>query len=211
MTTTLLFVRHGATAANVSRPYTLQGLRPDSELIDAGLRQAEAVAVALASVPLSRVYTSPLRRARATADAIASRHGLTPEVVEQLVEIDIGLWSGMTWEEVERRWPDEHRAFHDDGEHHGYLGGENFAQVRDRLLPVVGRLAAANDGKTAAVVGHGVTNRVLLTHWLGLPLKFSRRLPHDNCGVSVVDFHGGEAKVRTINAADHLKAVPVPA
>src|SRR5205823_3711312 len=79
-------------------------------------------------------------------------------------------------------------AFHDDAERHGYLGGETLPQVRDRVLPAIGRIVAAHPGGTVVVVGHGVVNRVLLAHWLGLPLRYSRQLPQDNAGYSVVEF-----------------------
>ena len=59
-------------------------------------------------------------------------------------------------------WPTEHRAFHEDAERHGYPGGENLAQVRDRALPAIERLAARYAGQTFVVVSHGVVNRVLL-------------------------------------------------
>ncbi len=209
--TTLILVRHGATAANLAKPYALQGARPDSELAAAGVGQAHAAAAALAALPVSAVYSSPLRRAGATAEAIAHRLGLPVEVESGLIEADTGVWSGLTWEEVERRWPAEHRAFQDDAERHGYLGGENLAEVRDRVLPAVEALAARHGGETVVLVSHGVVNRVLLAHWLGLPLRLARRLPQDNAGFSVVEFSADAAKVRTLNAAAHLARVTAAA
>jgi broad specificity phosphatase PhoE len=202
--TKLILVRHGATAANLSRPYALQGSKPDSELIAQGHDQARAAAQALAGYRLARIYCSPLKRARTTAEAIAARAAAPLEVVEGLIEADIGLWTGLTWEEIEKRWPAEYRDFHDDAETNGYLGGENLAQVRQRILPTVEALVAAHPGETIAVVGHGVVNRVLLAHWLGLPLRHARSLPQDNGGISVVEFEKGRAKVITVNAAGHL-------
>ncbi len=205
MPTTLLLLRHGATAANVSQPYTLQGSRPDSELIDAGIIQAKAAADFLASYPAVQVYCSPLKRARTTAQIIADRLEVPLEAVDGLVEADVGLWSGLTWSEIERHWPVEHRAFHDDAASHGYLGGENLTQVRDRILPIMHRVAAAHGDRTIVVVGHGVVNRVLLAHWLGLPLRQSRRLPQDNTGINAVEIRGDTAKVQTVNAVVHLR------
>jgi broad specificity phosphatase PhoE len=204
MPTTLILVRHGATAANTTRPYTLQGVRPDSELVDAGVRQAQAAGRALLAFPIRTIYSSPLRRARATAELIAAPQRLSVIVEDGLVEADVGTWSGLTWEEVEHRWPREFAAFHADAETNGYLGGENLAQVRDRVLPVVERLIAKHDDEMIAAVSHGVVNRVLLAHWLGLSLRLSRQLPQDNTGFNVIEFTGGRAKVRTVNAAGHL-------
>ena len=209
--TTLILVRHGATAANLAKPYTLQGSRPDSELVAVGVLEARAAARALAGFRAVRVYCSPLRRARATAEIIAARLGVPVEVEGGLIEADVGEWSGLTWEEVGRRWPREHAAFHDDAERHGYLGGETLPQVRDRVLPAIGRIVAAHPGGTVVVVGHGVVNRVLLAHWLGLPLRYSRQLPQDNARYSVVEFRAGAAKVRTVNVAGHTAGRPARA
>jgi broad specificity phosphatase PhoE len=205
---TLILVRHGATAANVRRPYTLQGLRPDPELIEEGVRQARAAARALEGWPVARVYSSPLRRARGTAEVIAETLGVAVEAADALAEADVGQWSGLTWAQVERGWPDQWRAFQGDPETHGYCGGENLAQVRDRALPVIEQLLAHHPGPAVLVVGHGVVHRVLLAHWLGLPLRHARQLPQDNGGISVVEFHGATAQVRTVNAVAHLRPAP---
>lgn len=202
--TRLFLVRHGSTTANLVRPYILQGLRPDPELSALGVAEARAAARALASAVIVHVYASPLKRAHATAQVIAEALGVPLTLEQTLVEADIGLWSGLTWEEVERRWPEERRAFEDDPERHGYLGGENLAQVRDRVLPRMEELAERHRGAAFAVVGHGVVNRVLLAHWSRLPLKHARRLPHDNGGINIVTWDDDTPKVRTINAIGHL-------
>ena len=68
-------------------------------------------------------------------------------------------------------------------------------------------LVRQHGGKTFLVVGHGLVNRVLLAHWLGLPLRLARRLPQDNAGLNLIEFHGLDAKVRTVNAVGHLAGV----
>jgi broad specificity phosphatase PhoE len=201
----LILVRHGATLANVQRPYRLQGLRPDPDLIEAGREQALAAALALREYPISKVYCSPLKRAVHTAKPIAGALGLEAEPHPAFLEADVGEWTALTWAEVEQRWPKEHRAFHQDAEIAGYFGGENLAQVRDRVWPSVRELRKQHEGETIAVVSHGVVNRVLLAQGLGLPLRFARRLPQDNGGFNVLDWEGDGCEVRTINATRHLE------
>ncbi|HEV3437966.1 MAG TPA: histidine phosphatase family protein [Gemmata sp.] len=211
MPTTLLLVRHGATAANVARPYMLQGAQPDSELIDVGVLQAHAAGHAIAAFPVAKVYCSPLVRARTTAEIIAARLAVPLEVDARLIEADIGDWTGLTWEEIDRRWPSEHAAFQENAAQHGYPGGENLAQVRERVLPVIERLVAVHPGETIAVVGHGVVNRVLLAHWLGIPLRQARQLPQNNAGFSIIEFLDGVARVRKVNVAEHLETAAAAA
>jgi broad specificity phosphatase PhoE len=201
---TVILARHAATAANVQHPYLLQGLLPDSELVALGYDQAQAVAAALRGYAVAKIYSSPLKRAVQTAEMIATACGAVLALEPALVEADLGAWTGLSWPEVERRWPSEYRAFHDDAERHGYLGGENLAQVRDRALPVLQRLADRHRGETVAVVSHGGVLRALLAHWIGLPLRYARRIPQDNGGFSIVEIGPSQVEVRTVNVARHL-------
>jgi broad specificity phosphatase PhoE len=198
--TVLILVRHGATYANVCRPYLLQGLRPDSELIREGEKQARSAAHALRTYPLARVYASPLKRAWKTAELIAEPHALAVETEEGVIEADIGRWSGLSWPEIERRWPDDYRAFHDDPERFGYPDGETLGQVRSRALAAIGRLSERHPGETILVVSHGVVNRVLLAHWTGMPLRRARTIPQDNGALNLVQLNGDSARVVTLNS-----------
>jgi broad specificity phosphatase PhoE len=207
--TKLFLVRHGATAANLAKPYKLLGSKPDSELAREGMEQARAAGEALLGAGANRVYCSPLKRARLSAEIMAGVLGLPVRVEPRLIEADVGLWAGLTWEEIEQRWPTEARGFHENAERNGYLGGENYAQVLERTLPVVEHLVREHEGESLVLVGHGVVNRVLLAHWLGQPLHHARGLPQDNAGINVIEFRDGRAAVLAINAKDHLVRVPV--
>ncbi len=204
VSTTLILIRHGATAANVCRPYILQGARPDGELVDAGRAQARAVGAALQPLRVRAIHTSPMRRARQTAALVREALDRPVHVADALAEADFGEWSGLTWPEVEGRWGCEVAAFRADPERHGYPGGETLAQVRDRVLPAILHIAARHAGDTVAVVAHGTVNRVLLAHWLGVPIRAARQIPQDNGGISTVEFADGSARVRTVNAVAHL-------
>jgi broad specificity phosphatase PhoE len=205
---TVILVRHGATPANLCRPYRLQGLRPDSELAPLGEAQARAAGAALRESAIAQIYCSPLHRAARTAALLAVEAGqAVPQFDDRLREADLGRWSDLTWPEVERRWPEEFRAFEEDAERHGYPEGENLAQVRDRVCPAVEDLAARHDGETIVAVTHGVVLRVLLAAWMDVPLRYARRIPQDNGAFSVVEVGRGTPKVRTINAACHLTGV----
>lgn len=205
--TVLILVRHGATRANLMQPYRLQGLRPDGRLAETGKRQADALGKTLARFPVAALYCSPLLRARQTARFIIDKRRIPKIIEKSIIEADLGEWSGCTWPEVEKRWPKEYRAFHRSPERHGYLGGENLTDVRRRVVPAVERLLSRHAGQTIVVVSHGVVNRVLLAGWLKLPLRYGRQIPQDNAAYNVIEFTDGKAKVRTVNAAEHLLAL----
>lgn len=200
----MYLIRHGATGHNVAWPSRLQGRKLDDPLSAEGRRQAERTAKLLAGAGLQAVFSSPMLRAQETAELIAARHGLPVVPVGDLIEVDVGDWEGLSWDAIERGWPDASRAFLADAGVHGYLGGENLQSVRDRVEPAFERLCQENLGRTIAVIAHNVVNRCYLTAVLGLPVSQYRVITQDNCGVSLLRFWDGKTKVVTLNAAFHL-------
>jgi len=200
----LYLVRHAATANNRARPPRLQGRRTDPPLSDEGFQQARQTGRLLAESPLAAVYSSPLLRARQTAEAIALPHGLEVEIVDDLIEVDVGDWEGRPWDEIERNDPAAYKAFMTDASVHPYLGGENLQTVLDRAAPALERLMAANLGRLVVAVAHNVVNRSYLARLMDMPLARYRLVPQDNCGVNLLRYRDGKVKVVTLNAVFHL-------
>ena len=99
---TLYLIRHGETEWNKSGRY--QG-STDVALSDMGMAQAEKVASYFKDIPLDGVITSPLQRARITAEGIAKSHGMELEIVPALQELCFGDWEGKTFSEIDQLWP----------------------------------------------------------------------------------------------------------
>lgn len=201
----LYLIRHGATANNRARPPRLQGRRTDPGLSPEGREQARAAAALLQPVRLDAVYSSPLARALETARTIAQPHGLAVETVDELVEVDVGLWEGLTWPEIENRNPDAYRAFMCDGTVNPYLGGETIAALLHARPQRLERLMAAHPGKTIAAVAHNMVNRAWLSKLLGIQLAKYRGIPQDNCGINLLRCKRGEIKAVTVNSVFHLR------
>ncbi|NUQ62463.1 MAG: histidine phosphatase family protein [Pirellulales bacterium] len=201
----MYLVRHGATENNRAKPPRLQGQGIDAALSPEGIKQARRTADFLAPCPLAAVYSSPLLRARQTAEPIAQRHGLAVQVVDDLVEVDIGQWEGMTWDEVQRQYPAEYQAFIADAGIHPYLGGETLENVRARVTPAMSRLLDENLGRAIAVVAHNVVNRAYLAHLIQMPLSLYRMLPQDNCCVNLLRHRNGRTRIVTISSTFHLE------
>jgi broad specificity phosphatase PhoE len=200
----LYLIRHGATDNNEANPPKLQGRRGDPGLSTRGREQASRTGRWLAGQEVDAVYASPLLRARQTAEEIARPCRLTVEPVDGLVEVDVGCWEGMAWEDIQVRDPEAFRLFMADASLHPYLEGENLRTVLDRAIPVMAQLMAANLGRRVAAVSHNVVNRAYLTHLLGVPLRSYRSIPQDNCGVNVIRFAQGQTKLIMINAVEQL-------
>ena len=204
----LYLVRHGATDNNRARPPRLQGRRTDPPLSDEGLGQARQTGKFLADSPLDRVYSSPLLRARQTAEAIAEPHGLAVEVVADLIEVDVGVWEGRSWEEIQGTDPEAYRGFMTDATVNPYLGGEDIETVLVRAKPAFERLMEENLGRLIAAVAHNVVNRAYLAELIGMPLARYRSIPQDNCGLTLLRYRRRRVKAVTINGVFHLDEEP---
>jgi probable phosphoglycerate mutase len=174
----LVLVRHGDT--EWSRTGRYQG-RSDRTLTAEGRAQALDVALRLKDAGISSMLTSPLRRARETADLIAERLGLgAPGVDPRLTEIDYGTWEGLTQAEVRLRWPDELRRWKRtaDPDSAAAPGGESLGQVRERLrLFLLDPMWAAHGAGDVLIVSHTGPIRVALLQAARQPLSMFRRIP----------------------------------
>ena len=202
--TILYLVRHGATPSNEEKPQRLQGAGVDGSLSPLGERQADQVANFLAAIPLDAVFSSPLKRARETAQRIASRQNLDVSIVAGIQEVSVGRWERLDWATIEREFPVEYRQFVEDSATHGYLGGESYNDVAARISPVFDQLLADNAGKRIAIVAHSVVNRTWLATLLGAPLREAKELPQDNCCINVIRYRNGHAKLLTLNSHFHI-------
>ncbi len=204
-------MRHGATAINLENPPRLQGRSPDAPLSETGWEQAQRTAKFLAPCPVSAVYTSPLLRARQTAQVIAEPHRLEPQTEEALAECDLGQWAGKTWPEIMEQDAEYYRRFIESPDVVGYRGGENLTQVLQRTAPALERIGRRHLGQTVVVVAHNIVLRTYLSHLLGLPLKQWRAIRQDNCGVNVVHYSLRKTRLITLNAVFHLHDCEPPA
>ena len=203
--TTLYLVRHGATAHNEQRPVVLQGNGVDGPLSENGRRQAAAVADFLARYPLTRVYTSPMLRARETAERIAARQiAADVETIDNLHEVDVGKWEGRTWTEIMAADRDYYERFMENSADVPYLGGETYRHVLARVQPALKMVLDRHAGESIAVVAHTVVNCVYLGSLLGLELARSRQIRQTNCCINVVRREHGETELVTMNAEFHL-------
>jgi broad specificity phosphatase PhoE len=204
----LYLVRHAATAVNLAVPARLQGRRTDPPLAPFGVRQAQATRDLLATRPIHACFCSPLRRAVETAAIIAAPHGLTPVVIAELTECDVGRWEDLSWDTIRERDPAAYERYMADPSSVPYLDGESFGDVFNRAAPVLDRLVIDHAGRVIVVVSHHVVNRTYLAHHLGLPIRLARQVSLDNCGVSVVTRESGRTAVATLNATFHLPPPP---
>lgn len=207
--TVLYLLRHGATAANISKPPVLQGRQQNPPLAPVGVRQAEVTRDLLAIRAIDQCYTSPLLRAVQTATIITAPHGIKPRVCEEIIEGDVGRWEGLDWESIRQREPQSYAKYMADPGSFGYPEGESFREVYERAAPALDKILRSHPGQTVLIVSHNIVNRTYLAVLLGLSIAQARQVKLDNCGISVVEHDKSGTVVTTVNAAFHLKGAAV--
>ena len=164
----LYFVRHGESEANVLREISNRGLKHG--LTEKGRQQAIALAEKLKTLPIRRVYSSPLLRARQTAEILSGTLGTNYEVTDALREYDCGILEGRSDEEA---WAMHYAVSTDWFTHKKWEsraeGGESFLDIKARFVPFVEGLVQAHGGLNGdiALVGHGGTFISMLPLVLG--------------------------------------------
>lgn len=181
MTSTVLLIRHAA-CDHVGR--RLAGRSPGVHLNQEGRREADALAGALARLPLEAVYSSPLERARETASALGKRLDVPVGVASGLNELDYGDWTGRSLESLadDPVW----RAYNACRSSTRIPGGESMGEVVARGAAELERIRRAHPDGMVAAVSHGDVIRALLLHALGASLDHIHRLEVAPASVSVL-------------------------
>jgi len=200
--TTMLLLRHGQTALSVDKRFSGLG---DHGLTEVGRQQAADAGQRLATAGVDVVVTSPLLRARQTAEVIAAAAGLEPVVEDGLRETDFGAWEGCTFGEVQLSWPDELAAWLSDTAV-APPDGESFDATAVRVRRARDRLLAAHGGRTLVVVSHVSPIKTLLRFALDAPPSALYRMHLDLACLSEVQWYAdGPAVVRSLNDTGHLR------
>jgi probable phosphoglycerate mutase len=181
---TLLLIRHGQTTWNVE--HRLPGQLPGVELNDTGRQQAARLADVLAVLPISAIISSPLERARDTAEILAKGRDLKVQIEPELSDTDVGRWAGQVIEQVSK----------DDPSWKAYVkdptvapeGVETFPQVQQRVVAAIERWRKQdNIGAYPAFVAHADVIKLILAHYMDLEAGRAGSLLIDNASVSIVE------------------------
>jgi probable phosphoglycerate mutase len=157
--TTIYLVRHGRTSLNAQGRF--RG-RQDLPLDDRGFVEASEAASRLAGAGVRAVYTGPLLRSLQTAEVIAWASGVELFVEQGLIDLDHGVWTGLTWEEAGRAEPEALSRFREEPRHAAAPGGESMPEVESRTLVALTWIAEHHGGEAAAAVSHEVPIRLVI-------------------------------------------------
>lgn len=193
----LYMIRHGETEWNVKRRF--QG-RSDIPLNDEGKRLARITAEAMANIPFTRVYTSPLKRAYETAMIIKGERDIPVIEDTRIIEIGFGEYEGLCCAKEGYNIPDPaFMNFFDKPEaYKPPKGAESIEELRERTADFLNEITHNKDmeNETILISTHGAALRGLLSNINNIEISdFWRGGVHKNCAVTIVDVNAGRAYI----------------
>jgi len=192
----LIFVRHAEPSDDVrGRVYG----RTDVELSPRGVEHAGEIAFFFNDTATTEIYTSPLKRALATAAPLARMLGLEPVVVDDLRELDFGELEGLTVGQAAARYPAQAHWMTAPAAAR-FPGGERVSALRERAVRAARGIADAHPGEAVAAFSHAVVIRAIVADALSMPLDMMFRLDQSFGGLTVVEWFDEVPFVRAVNA-----------
>jgi probable phosphoglycerate mutase len=194
----LLLVRHGTTDWLLLPHNRFAGRLPGISLNDTGRAEAEALGRRLAGVGVDRIASSPLERARETAEIIARHVGRPVAIDDRLIETDLGPWEGQPVETVRRRWPEAWAAWRSTPTAVPLAGLEPVTAMADRMAACARE--ALDRGGTTLLVSHQDPILALVCRLLDLHLDAMRRLDIATGSLTIFEIARRQPVLVTLNS-----------
>lgn len=201
--TKVYIVRHCEALGNINRIF--QG-HTDLDISELGKKQLDHLKKRFDSIALDRVFTSPLIRARKTAEAIIGSKLISLEIDEGLIEINGGIVEGKPFAETFGAFPELADTWENHPEDFAPENGEKMRDAYERIWDTVKAIADKNRGKTVACATHGGVTRCLNCHLLKNDISELKNIPWaDNTAVTLIEFEDDLSyTVKIFNDASHL-------
>lgn len=195
--TRIYLIRHGEVAgAGVPR----YNGHSDVALSERGEEQYHLLRERFADARITACYTSDLSRCRRGGEILGEHLGVEPIADPALRELNIGIWEGMSWAEIQESWPDEWQERLADIVNYRVTDGENLLDLEARIMPAIERIIERHLGEEVLVVAHGGANRVILLNAIGAPLSALFNIEQNFCCLNIIDyFQDGNRVVRLLN------------
>jgi broad specificity phosphatase PhoE len=193
--TVLYLVRHGAIGPAGAKSFVGQ---IDLPLSDEGVEQSKALRNWLEPVRFSHVFTSDLLRARRTCEIIADPRTHSIQSLPALREISLGQWEGITFDEIQRRFPDAYAARGRNLENWRPPGGESFGDCRARAMGALLQILDRAHGNVL-LVAHAGVNRLILCDVLGILIANLHTIGQDYGCLNIIEYANSRTRLKLLN------------
>lgn len=209
-----MIVRHGQSSYNAEK--RIQGRSDASTLTEKGREDARKVGAALSRLNFAAVYTSPLQRAKKSAEVILDCLATSPmQTSDKLMEIDLPLWEGMLLQDVRDRFSEDYLCWQQRPQEllmvvpqaEGTREHFPVKALYEQALGFWQEILPRHEGETILIVGHNGINRALISTALGISPSRYHSIQQSNCGISVLNFAGGlgqPVQLESMNQTTHL-------
>ena len=192
--TRLYLARHGEVVN-----HGVYNGQTDVDITPLGVKQMERLRELLKEKELRAVYCSDLIRTRKGADIIAQPHGLAPQAFPEFREFDFGRWQGLTYSQVQEKYPADIPNWLNNLETFRIPEGESLPDMHRRAIPLLHGLLEKHRGEEMAVVCHGALNRLILADALNLPLVHLLRIEQGYGCLNIVEYSSSWTVVKLMN------------
>ena len=206
ITTELIVVRHGETFWNSEG--LIQG-HLDTDLSPMGIRQAEAIAERLAEEKFVAIYSSDLKRAYQTAEYLAGKTGHKITADRRLRERNLGIFQGLTMDEVEQRYPGEFNLYKTGGPDYVVPDGESRRQQFERAIDCIKEISVRHNGESIVIVTHGGVLSGLFRYVLDIPIFAPTRFKLFNASINTFFIENGIWLLGCWGDVGHLRDIGV--
>ncbi len=196
----LILVRHGETVWNLEQ--RVQGVS-DIELSERGREQAKILGRCLQNEAIERIVSSPLKRAYQTAQAIGRFHAVDIEIDEDLRELDQGVFEGLTFREMRKRYASFLSRWAVDPGPLVIPGGESLVDLQQRAWPAIEQIIAVS--RNTLVVSHNFTIAVILCRLQSLRLASLRDVTVEVASKTYISVDGSRRTIFLFNDTSHLE------
>ncbi|RDJ32211.1 MAG: histidine phosphatase family protein [Crenarchaeota archaeon] len=195
--TSIIFLRHGQAKNNTER--LLAGRTEGVPLTDTGIKQAESIAGFIKEMKVDHIYTSPIQRAKHTAEIVGNHNSIDPIVDERLIELDMGKFTGMKYDDIFSSHGNVFLKFYQGDVEIAHQGVETFAQVKSRVQSIVDHVISQHSGKNIVLVTHMDPIKAMISSVLGLSPERMFELIVANASINVFKEYDGKLSLKAIN------------
>jgi len=196
----IIFLRHAQAENNAKR--ILAGRTEGVHLTKTGIEQAEQIAKYLEPLDISAIYSSPIERASHTAEIVAKSKSLGCELDDRLVEIDMGKFTHMNYEDMFAKYGNIFLKFYDNDSVIAEHEVETFPEVQRRVLDMVNHVVEKHKNENVILVTHMDPIKSMLAKVMDLRPKTLFELVIENASLTIINEQDGKFSLSAINAMD---------
>ncbi len=196
----IIFLRHGQAQNNVER--VLAGRTEGVPLTEQGVQQAQNIAKFVEKMNVSKIYSSPIQRAKHTAEIVANHNSLDLSLDERLIELDMGKFTGIKYDEIFNTHGNVFMKFYSGDVEIAHNGVETFAEVKKRVLSIVDHCLTEHHNQNILLVTHMDPIKAMLSTVMELKAESLFELIIANASLNVFRELGGSISLKALNVMD---------